>query len=63
MSEAVLCNYTIEGSGPPLFLVHGIGSSLHGWREVVEGLEDRFTASAMTCAVMANRPNRRRPTR
>ena len=27
MLNSILCDYTIEGNGPPLFLIHGIGAS------------------------------------
>lgn len=43
MSAAVECVYTIEGSGPPLFLIHGIGSRRAVWKRLVEHLKDRFT--------------------
>jgi hypothetical protein len=32
MSEAVDCDYSIQGSGPALFLTHGIGAAKNAWR-------------------------------
>ncbi|RKF12571.1 alpha/beta fold hydrolase [Roseovarius spongiae] len=31
-------HYLDEGSGPPVILVHGVGSNLHGWDEVLAHL-------------------------
>ncbi|WP_439626786.1 alpha/beta fold hydrolase [Shinella sp.] len=43
MSKAIECAYTIEGQGPALFLIHGIGARKTGWTKIVEQLKDRFT--------------------
>lgn len=40
---AVDCVHSIEGSGPPVFMVHGIGSRRSGWDAIVERLKDDFT--------------------
>ena len=40
---AVDCVHAIEGSGPPVFMVHGIGSRRSGWDAIVERLKDDFT--------------------
>jgi len=40
---AVDVSYRIEGQGPPLYLVHGIGSRKTTWDEIIDGLKDRFT--------------------
>ena len=40
---AIDCAYTIEGQGPALFLIHGIGARRATFAELVEGLKDRFT--------------------
>ena len=37
------CAYTIEGQGPALFLIHGIGARKTGFAKVVAALKDRFT--------------------
>lgn len=43
MPRSVDCAYSVSGSGPALFMVHGIGSRRSGWDRITEGLEDRFT--------------------
>ncbi len=43
MAQAIDCEYTVEGTGPPLFLIHGIGAARSGWRFVVPHLTDHFT--------------------
>src|SRR5688500_16651623 len=40
---AIDCAYSIQGSGPALFLIHGIGARRATFAELVEGLKDRFT--------------------
>jgi 3-oxoadipate enol-lactonase len=40
---AVDVSYRIAGEGPPLYLVHGIGSRKTTWDELIDGLKDRFT--------------------
>jgi pimeloyl-ACP methyl ester carboxylesterase len=37
------CAYTVEGTGPALFLIHGIGARRATFAGLVEGLKDRFT--------------------
>lgn len=40
----VTLNYRIDGRGPrALVCIHGVGSSLEAWTEVVKGLKDQFT--------------------
>ena len=43
MSISIDCDYTLEGSGPPLFLIHGIGAARDGWRFMVPTLREHFT--------------------
>jgi len=43
MTDAIDCAYTVEGSGPPLFLIHGIGAARDAWRFMVPELRERFT--------------------
>ena len=43
MNNAIDCAYTIEGNGPALFLIHGIGAARDAWRYVCPSLTDRFT--------------------
>ena len=40
---AVDVSYRIEGQGPALYLVHGIGARKTTWDELIDGLKDRFT--------------------
>ena len=46
MTSALDCDYSIEGNGPPLFLIHGIGASRSAWRFLVPILRDHFTVVA-----------------
>lgn len=43
MTDVVDCAYTVEGNGPPLFLIHGIGAARDAWRFIVPILRDYFT--------------------
>ena len=43
MSISIDCDYTLEGSGPPLFLIHGIGAARDGWRFMLPTLREHFT--------------------
>jgi pimeloyl-ACP methyl ester carboxylesterase len=40
---AIACAHTVEGTGPALFLIHGIGARRATFAKLVEGLKDRFT--------------------
>jgi 4-oxalocrotonate tautomerase family enzyme len=40
--KAVDCVHSIEGKGPPVFLVHGIGARRQGWAGLVEYLKGDF---------------------
>ncbi len=37
-----ICPFSIQGSGPPLFLIHGIGASRVAWNNVTSILKDYF---------------------
>ena len=37
------CSYSIEGKGPALFLIHGIGATRDAWRFVLSELIKKFT--------------------
>lgn len=37
------CAFTVEGDGPPLFLVHGIGAARDTWRFLIPELQKHFT--------------------
>ena len=41
--SAVNCHYSITGSGPPLFLTHGIGAAEDAWRFMLPTLAKYFT--------------------
>jgi pimeloyl-ACP methyl ester carboxylesterase len=40
---AVDVDYEMQGEGPPLYMVHGIGSRKVTWNALITGLADRFT--------------------
>lgn len=42
-ATAIDCAHTVEGSGPPLVLVHGIGAARDAWRFMVPHLKAHFT--------------------
>jgi pimeloyl-ACP methyl ester carboxylesterase len=46
MVKALECAYTIEGKGPALFMVHGIGARKTTWAELTNYLKDDFTCIA-----------------
>jgi len=41
--EPVDCHFSITGTGPPLFLTHGIGASEDAWRFMLPKLSEHFT--------------------
>ena len=43
MPEIIDCAYTVTGTGPPLFLIHGIGAARDAWRFMAPELEQHFT--------------------
>ena len=43
MTTAIDCAYTIQGDGPPLFLIHGIGASRDTWAKTLPVLTPHFT--------------------
>jgi pimeloyl-ACP methyl ester carboxylesterase len=42
MGRAIASAFSVEGSGPPLFLIHGIGASRHSWDGLVRELRGEF---------------------
>jgi len=42
MSKPVRSAVSLEGDGPPLFLIHGIGASRHSWDGVVQRLSQKY---------------------
>ena len=43
MITPIECKYSIEGNGPPIFLIHGIGAARDAWRLVVPIIRSNFT--------------------
>ena len=44
MSEtAIDCSYSIEGSGPAIFLTHGVGAAKDAWRLITPKLKKKYT--------------------
>ena len=43
MINTIDCHYSIQGKGPGLFLIHGIGASEDAWRFLVPKLSQYFT--------------------
>jgi pimeloyl-ACP methyl ester carboxylesterase len=41
-SESVQCNFQVDGDGPLVTFIHGIGSAIAGWDGIVAELSDRF---------------------
>jgi len=37
------CEFSVQGSGPPLFLIHGIGAARDTWRYALPELVEHFT--------------------
>ena len=42
-SEALDCHYSITGSGPAIFLTHGVGAAEDAWRFITPKLSENFT--------------------
>ena len=45
--SAIDASYAIEGQGPALYMVHGIGSRKTGWNALIPFLKDNFTCVSM----------------
>ena len=43
MGGAIKCAHSIEGKGPALFLIHGIGAARDAWRFMLPTLKQHFT--------------------
>ncbi len=57
MTLAVDCSYLVSGSGPVLFLVHGVGGLAAGWAKVIEPLSSRYTCVAYDLRGHGDSPN------
>ena len=42
MANSIQSAYSVEGSGPPLILIHGIGASRHSWDGLISELRSDF---------------------
>lgn len=42
MSSPIQSAYSVEGAGPPLILIHGIGASRHSWDGLIRHLKSDF---------------------
>lgn len=42
MAKPVRSAFSVEGEGPPLFMIHGIGASRRSWDGLVKLLRDRY---------------------
>ena len=43
MSNVIDCEYTVQGDGPPLFLIHGIGAARNTWAKALPELTPHYT--------------------
>ena len=43
MNEGVDCEYAVEGHGPAIIFVHGIGASRHAWDAIIPYLREQYT--------------------
>ena len=43
MSDVIDCEFTVQGDGPPLFLIHGIGAARNTWAKALPVLTPHFT--------------------
>ena len=43
MTSALDCHFSVTGSGPPLFLIHGIGAAENAWQFMVPKLSKYFS--------------------
>ena len=43
MAQAMDCEFTVQGEGPPLFLIHGIGAARNTWARALPVLTPHFT--------------------
>jgi (E)-2-((N-methylformamido)methylene)succinate hydrolase len=42
-ATAPLLHYNVEGHGPPVMLIHGVGANLSSWEDIVPALAEHFT--------------------
>ena len=58
MSNAIDCDFTVQGSGPALFLTHGIGAAKNAWRFMISELSKHFTVVTYDLRGHGNSPVR-----
>ena len=46
VEDVIDCKFSIEGDGPPLFLIHGIGAARNAWQFLLPVLSKYFTVVA-----------------
>ena len=46
VDDVIDCTFSIEGDGPPLFLIHGIGAARNAWPFLLPVLSKYFTVVA-----------------
>lgn len=59
--DSVDCAYSIEGKGPPILLVHGVGGSRRIWEGVIEPLKSAFTCISYDLRGHGDSPKPDRP--
>ncbi|MEZ5922934.1 MAG: alpha/beta hydrolase [Hyphomicrobiaceae bacterium] len=42
MTTSIRSAFSVQGEGPPLFLIHGIGASRHSWDGLVAAMQHKF---------------------
>ena len=42
MPTPIRSSFSVQGEGPPLFLIHGIGASRHSWDGLVQASKHKF---------------------
>ncbi len=42
-------HYVHEGSGPPVALIHSLGSSVHMWKQQIDALKGKYAIIAIDC--------------
>ena len=59
--HAVDCAYSVEGQGPPIVLVHGVGGNRHVWAGVTERLRSDYTCATYDLRGHGESPKPDRP--
>jgi pimeloyl-ACP methyl ester carboxylesterase len=59
--DPIDCVYSIEGEGPPILLVHGVGGNRRVWAGVIERLKSAFTCISYDLRGHGDSPTSDRP--